>query len=134
MEVIAYTGTMLILFAGAFVWAIKHNKKLRQPVQIPNGVAATGIILDFHKSGSRFSQPAGGREGVYRMLIRIQVTNENGDSWMTKTRKYVHESQLNMYHIGDTIRVKYDPENTNSVMVDCDMHLCAQSELQEEWH
>ena len=134
MQIIAYSAAILIVFAGVSRWVIKHDRRPWELVQIPNGVEAKGIILDFYKSGKKLSQPESDLDDVYRVLIRLQVTTENGDSWMTKTRKYVHESQLNMYHIGDTIRVKYDPENTNSVMVDCDMHLCAQSELQEEWH
>lgn len=133
MQIIAYSAAILIVFAGLCKWVIKHDRRPRKLLQIPNGVEATGIILDFYKSGRKLSQPESDLDDVYRVLIRLQVTTENGDSWITQTRKYVHESQLNMYHIGDTIRVKYDPENTNSVMVDCDMHLYAEPELQAEW-
>lgn len=133
MQIIAYSAAILIVFAGACRWVIKHGRRPRKLLQIPNGVEAKGIILDFYTSGKKLSQPESDLDDVYRVLIRLQVTTENGDSWMTKTRKYVHESQLNRYHIGDTIRVKYDPENTNKVIVDCDMHLHAQPVLQNEW-
>lgn len=129
MQVVAYSAVIFILCAGVLRWAIKNDKKHRQPIQIPNGVPAKGIILDFHKSSGNFLQPASGSDDVYRTVIRIQVTNENGDSWMTKTREYVHKSQFKMFRIGNTISVRYDPENINNVIVDGDLHVRCQPQI-----
>ena len=122
MQMIVFSSATFILFVAAFMWAIKYDKEVLKPKKIPNGIPAKGIILDFHKAGGEYSQPSGGRDNVYKMNISLKVIGENGDSWRTNTREFVRESQFNMFRIGETLHVKYDPESINNVVVDGELH------------
>lgn len=43
------------------------------------------------------------------MYIGLEITDQGSNNWKAHTNEFVRESQLNMYRIGDTLHVKYDP-------------------------
>ncbi|HRN71977.1 MAG TPA: hypothetical protein PLM81_02535 [Ginsengibacter sp.] len=102
--------------------AAKSDRKALQPKEIPGCIPATGIITDFYKGGGKYSQPSGGLDYVYKMFKGLEITDQSSNNWEAHTYEFVRESQFNIYRIGDTLHVKYDPADKNNVVLDGDFH------------
>lgn len=119
---------ILLIIAGTAGFLIsvrlvaKSDRKALQPKDIPGSIPATGIITDFYKGGGKYSQPSGGLDYVYKMFIGLEITDQSINNWEAHTYEFVRESQLNIYRIGDTLHVKYDPADKKNVVLDGDFH------------
>lgn len=122
---------MIIIFSAVFAIFLffflmmlmgKRKKTSLKPKEIPNGVPITAKIISFRRVGRKYSIASGQKDHVLKLFVGLQITTENGDSWKAGMIEYMLESQLDMFHIGDAIHVKYDPMDKSTVVLDGDFH------------
>lgn len=111
--------TLFIILVLAFVYIIsKVAGKGLKPPDLPNGIPALATITNFQQSGINLKM---GTYQYYEMLIDVNVHGTDGSKWPARIKQMISLAQLNMFPIGATITVKYDPNNKAKVVLSNEM-------------
>ncbi|MEO8116449.1 MAG: hypothetical protein ABI653_02295 [Bacteroidota bacterium] len=111
--VIAVTVFIIIVLAFVYLMTKVAAKGLKPP-NLPNGIPALATITNFQQSGINLQM---GTYQYYEMLIDVNVHGNDGSNWPARIKQMISIAQLNMFPIGATITVKYDPDKKSKVVL-----------------
>lgn len=86
-----------------------------KPKDIPNGLPATATVIRSYQGGMSMRY---GANQYYSIVIEMNVTNPQGETWQTKMEETLPVTQVGMFQPGVSFAVKYDPNNRNKVVFD----------------
>jgi hypothetical protein len=86
-----------------------------KPKDIPNGLPATATVIKSFQGG--MSMRYGGYQ-YYSLVIEVNVTNPQGETWPAKIEQLVPITQVGLFQPGISFAVKYDPNNKSKVVID----------------
>ncbi len=92
----------------------KIASKGLKPPELLNGIPALATITNFQQSGINLKM---GTYQYYEMLIDVNVHGTDGSKWPACIKQMIALAQLNMFQIGATITVKYDPDKKSKVVL-----------------
>ena len=101
---------LLILFADK---VLKSEIKLKD---IPNGLRAIATVTKCYQGGEAIL--AGRVATHYKLIIEVNVTNPQGETWPAKIKQMLPVTQIGMFQPGVSFAVKYDPNNRSKVVFD----------------
>lgn len=87
-----------------------------KPKDIPNGLPAVATVIRSYQSGQAIS--SGGAVQYYQLIIEINVTNPQGETWQAKMKEMINITQIGMFQLGVSFAVKYDSNNRSKVVFD----------------
>lgn len=90
-----------------------------KPADIPNGLPATATVIKSYQAG--MSMRAGANQ-FYSIVIEVNVTNPQGETWPTKIEQMLPVTQVGIFQPGVQFAVKYDPNNKSKVVIDQTKH------------
>lgn len=113
--IVAIVGTVIVIL----LLVIFGNKVLRSEIKlkdIPNGLPAIATVIKCYQSGEAILS---GRVAThYKLIIEVNVTNPQGETWPAKIKQMFPITQIGMFQPGVSFAVKYDPNNRSEVVLD----------------
>lgn len=99
---------LLVLFANRIL-----NSEIK-PKSIPNGLQAVATVIKSYQSGEAILS---GRVAThYKLILEVNVTNPQGETWQTKMKEMINITQIGMFQPGVSFAVKYDPNDRRKVV------------------
>lgn len=111
----AIIGTIIVIL----LLVLFGNKVLKSEIKlkdIPNGLPAIATVSSCYQSGQAAS--IGGATRYYQLIIEVNVTNPQGETWPAKIKQMFPITQIGMFQPGVSFEVKYDPNNRSKVVFD----------------
>lgn len=100
---------------GGMALGFKGVSGMLKPQDIPNGVPATATIQSVRQGGMKIKM---GVSEFYQLMLDAQIRNEGGETWTATIKQMVPITQIGMFQPGQSIVVKYDPNDRTKVVVD----------------
>lgn len=111
----AIVGTVIVIL----LLVLFANKVLKSEIKIkdiPNGLSAIATVTKCYQSGEAILS---GRVAThYKLIIEVNVTNPQGETWQAKMKEMINITQIGMFQPGVSFAVKYDPNHRNKVVFD----------------
>ena len=111
----AIAGTIIVIL----LFVLLGNKVLKSEIKlkdIPNGLPAMATVTNCYQSGQAAS--TGGATRYYQLIIEVNVSNPQGETWPAKIKQMFAINQVGMFQPGVSFAVNYDPNNKNKVVFD----------------
>jgi hypothetical protein len=109
--IIGFVVFIIILIYVLQRWLLGGLK----PKDIPGGLPATATVIKSYQGG--MAMRAGANQ-FYTVIIEVNVTNPQGETWLTKIEQMLPITQVGVFQPGVSFAVKYDPNNKNNVVID----------------
>src|SRR5690606_24035114 len=87
-----------------------------KPKDIPNGLPATATVISCRQGN--MSMSVGGVNQNYQLIIEVNVTNPQGETWQATMKEMINITQISVFQPGVSFAVKYDPNNESKVVFD----------------
>ena len=84
--------------------------------EIPNGLRATATVLRSYQGNMKVT--FGGVQENFKMIIEVNVRNNNGETWQAKIEEMVPINQIGIFQPGASFSVLYDPNDRSSLVFD----------------
>lgn len=97
-------------------FATKLARKAVQPKTLANGLPATAMVIRSYQGNMKIS--FGGVQQNYQLVIEINVTNPQGETWPAKMTEMIPLTQVGVFQPGVRFNVLYDPNNRSRVVFD----------------
>ncbi len=110
--VIGFVAFIILMIVVLQRWILSSLK----PKDIPNGLPATATVIKSYQGNMRVS--IGGVNQNYQLIIEVNVTNPQGETWQAKMEEMVNITQIGIFQPGVSFAVKYDPNNRSKVVID----------------
>lgn len=81
---------------------------------IPNGIVTEATVTQFQQGNTRIKK---GVAEYYEMLIDVEVHGSYGSNWPARIKRVLPLADFAMYLVGTKIKVKYDPNNKQNVIL-----------------
>lgn len=106
----------VVFILGIVFFATKQVRKAIQPKKLAHGLPAVATVIRSYQSGQAISP--GGAVRYYQLIIEVDVTNPQGETWQTKMKEMINITQIGMFQPGVSFAVKYEPNDRNKVVFD----------------
>lgn len=112
LMVIGFVVFIILLIYVLQRWMLSSLK----PKNIPNGLPATATVIRSYQGNMRVT--IGGVNQNYQLIIEVNVTNPQGETWPAKMEEMINITQIGMFQPGVSFAVKYDPNDRSKVVFD----------------
>lgn len=112
LMVIGFVVFIILLIYVLQRWMLSSLK----PKDIPNGLPATATVIRSYQGNMRVT--IGGVNQNYQLIIEVNVTNPQGETWPAKMEEMINITQIGMFQPGVSFAVKYDPNDRSKVVFD----------------
>jgi len=112
LMVIGFVVFIILLIYVLQRWMLSSLK----PKDIPNGLPATATVIKSYQGNMRVT--IGGVNQNYQLIIEVNVTNPQGETWPAKMEEMINITQIGMFQPGVSFAVKYDPNDRSKVVFD----------------
>jgi hypothetical protein len=111
----AVLAILVIVLATLFL-AMRLVRKMAQSRTTANGIPATATVIQCDKGS--VIMITGGIDKSYVLKMEVNVTNNNGESWIAKMVEHIPAAQADMFQSGYKFNILYDPDNRSKVVFD----------------
>ncbi len=94
---------------------IRIAKNAVKPKTLKNGLPATATVIRSYQGNINLSI---GVNKNFQLIIEINVTNPQGETWQTKMVEMINLTQVGLFQPGFSFKVLYDPMDKNKVVFD----------------
>lgn len=94
---------------------IRIAKNAVKPKTLKNGLPATATVIRSYQGNMSLSI---GVNQNFQLIIEINVTNPQGETWQTKMVEMINLTQVGLFQPGFSFKVLYDPNDRNKVVFD----------------
>lgn len=84
--------------------------------EIPNGLPATATVIRSYQGNMKVT--FGGVQENFKMIIEVNVRNNNGVFWQAKMEEMIPIHQIGVFQPGVSFKVLYDPNDRSKVVFD----------------
>jgi len=95
---------------------MKLARNAVKPKTLANGLPATATVIRSYQGALKIS--FGGVQQNYQLIIEINVTNPQGETWPAKMTEMVPLTQVGVFQPGVSFKVLYDPNDRSKVVFD----------------
>ncbi|MCO5287592.1 MAG: hypothetical protein M9898_14365 [Chitinophagaceae bacterium] len=109
----AIVGTIIVIL----LLVLFGNKVLKSEIKLKdilNGLPAIATVTNCYQSGQ--SASTGGATRYYQLIIEVNVSNPQGETWPAKIKQMFPITQIGMFQPGVCFAVKYDPNHRSKVV------------------
>ncbi len=103
--------TISILFFG-----MRLGRKIIKPKTIANGLPASATVIRSYQGNLKVT--FGGVQENFKMIIEVNVRNNNGETWQAKMEEMIPIQQIGIFQPGVCFNVLYDPKDRSEVVFD----------------
>lgn len=111
----AIIGTVIVILLLVWLGSKVLNQEIK-PKTLANGLPALATVIRSYQSGQAIS--SGGAVRYYQLVIEVNVTNPQGETWPAKMKEMINITQIGMFQPGVSFKVLYDPNNKSKVVFD----------------
>jgi len=96
--------------------AMKLARNAIKPKTLANGLPATATVIRSYQGNMKIS--FGGVQQNYQLVIEVNVTNPQGETWSAKMTEMVPLTQIGIFQPGVSFKVLYDANDRSKVVFD----------------